>query len=78
MTNNDGGPAFAQPCNLETCEHTGCKGMSLRAYFAGQIVANSGLIDDFNSDPPHHHCVTWLFDKAQAMVDEETRRQGDE
>ena len=60
IAKNDGGPAF--PCEGFAAQHA--PGMTLRDWFAGQVLAESSII---NGDNPEHAAKT--AHRAYAIAD---------
>ena len=74
---NDGGPAFPRPVSHsdEGGTHFGFTGMTLRDYFAGQVL--SQLAHDFcECDPLHYKVVAFRsYELADLMIAERERKE---
>ena len=58
---NDGGPAFPETSDVRW------NGMTLRDYFAGQVIAGLASSDRF-MDTTNEHTAKIAYDQADAMI----------
>jgi hypothetical protein len=68
MSKQNGGPAFPESCNGQIIP-----GMTLRDYFAGQVLAGYSSLDFIYQNIGHPAVARMAYDAADAMLAERAK-----